>query len=307
MPLRNWHLLGLEGMPKEDIELILNTAVSFKEVLERPIKKVPTLQGKTIVNLFFESSTRTRISFELAERRLSADAVGFITAGSSVNKGETLKDTARNIEMMKIDMVVMRHWAAGAPHFLSHVVEAHVINAGDGAHEHPTQGLLDLFTMREKLGCIEGLNVCVVGDIAHSRVARSNIYGLKTMGAKVSVCGPATLIPREIHQLGVDVYHHIDDVLPKVDVLNVLRIQLERQAGGLFPTLREYYKYFGITRERLEKAGREIVIMHPGPINRGVEMSSEVADGYSSVILQQVANGVAIRMAILFLLGTTSS
>lgn len=307
MPLRNWHLLGLEGMPKEDIELILNTAVSFKEVLERPIKKVPTLQGKTIVNLFFESSTRTRISFELAERRLSADAVGFTTAGSSVNKGETLKDTARNIEMMKIDMVVMRHWAAGAPHFLSHVVEAHVINAGDGAHEHPTQGLLDLFTMREKLGRIEGLNVCVVGDIAHSRVARSNIYGLKTMGAKVSVCGPATLIPREIHQLGVDVYHHIDDVLPKVDVLNVLRIQLERQAGGLFPTLREYYKYFGITRERLEKAGREIVIMHPGPINRGVEMSSEVADGYSSVILQQVANGVAVRMAILFLLGTTSS
>jgi len=306
MPLHSRHLLGLEGMPKEDIELILNTAVSFKEVLERPIKKVPTLQGKTIVNLFFESSTRTRISFELAERRLSADAVNFITAGSSVNKGETLKDTARNIEMMKIDMVVIRHSSAGVPHFLSRVVDANIINAGDGAHEHPTQALLDMFTLREKFGRIEGLNVCIVGDITHSRVARSNIYGLRTMGANVSVCGPATLIPREIQQLGVDVYHHIDDVLPRVDVLNVLRIQLERQAGGLFPTLREYHKYFGITRERLEKAGREIVIMHPGPINRGVEMSSEVADGYSSLILQQVANGVAVRMAVLFLLGTAS-
>jgi aspartate carbamoyltransferase catalytic subunit len=306
MPLHSRHLLGLEGVPREDIELILNTAISFKEVLERPIKKVPTLQGKTIVNLFFESSTRTRISFELAERRLSADAVNFATAGSSVSKGETLKDTARNIEMMKIDMVVMRHFASGAPHFLSRVVDAQIINAGDGAHEHPTQGLLDIFTLKEKLGHIEGLNVCIVGDIAHSRVARSNIHGLRTMGANVSVCGPATLIPRDIEKLGVSVYHHIDDVLPKVDVLNVLRIQLERQAGGFFPTLREYHNYFGITRERLEKAGREIVIMHPGPINRGVEMTSEVADGYSSVILQQVANGVAIRMAVLFLLGTSS-
>jgi len=291
-------------MPKEDIQLILDTAVSFREVLERPIKKVPPLQGKTVANLFFESSTRTRLSFELAERRLSADVLGFQAAGSSVAKGETLKDTARNIEAMKIDMVVMRHSAAGAPHYLSTVINSSVINAGDGSHEHPTQALLDMYTLREKFGRLEGLHVCIVGDIAHSRVARSNIYGLKTMGAKVSVCGPATLIPREIDKLGVEIYHHIDEVLPRVDALNVLRIQLERDAGRLFPSIREYHNYYGITRQRLEKAGRDIVIMHPGPINRDVEISADVADSENSVILQQVLNGVAVRMAVLYLLGT---
>lgn len=304
MPLKCRHLLGLDGMPKEDIQLILDTAVSFREVLERPIKKVPPLQGKTVANLFFESSTRTRLSFELAERRLSADVLGFQAAGSSVAKGETLKDTARNIEAMKIDMVVMRHSAAGAPHYLSTVINSSVINAGDGGHEHPTQALLDMYTLREKFGRLEGLHVCIVGDIAHSRVARSNIYGLKTMGAKVSVCGPATLIPREIEKLGVDVYHHIDDVLPRVDALNVLRIQLERDAGRLFPSIREYHNFYGITRQRLEKAGRPIVVMHPGPINRDVEISADVADSENSVILQQVLNGVAVRMAVLYLLGT---
>ncbi|MBI5472914.1 MAG: aspartate carbamoyltransferase catalytic subunit [Ignavibacteriae bacterium] len=304
MPLKSKHLLGLDGMPKEDIQLILDTAVSFREVLDRPIKKVPPLQGKTITNMFFESSTRTRLSFELAERRLSADVLSFQSSGSSVSKGETLKDTARNIEAMKIDMVVMRHSAAGAPHYLSSVIESAVINAGDGGHEHPTQALLDMYTLRERVGKLAGLHVCIVGDILHSRVARSNIYGLKTMGVKVSVCGPATLIPRDIEKLGVDVYHHIDDVLPKVDALNILRIQLERDAGRLFPTIREYHNYYGITRQRLEKAGREMVIMHPGPINRDVEISADVADGESSVILQQVLNGVAIRMAVLYLLGT---
>ncbi|MER3525082.1 MAG: aspartate carbamoyltransferase [Ignavibacteria bacterium] len=304
MPLRSKHFLGLDGMPREDIELILDTAVSFREVLERPIKKVPPLQGKTVANLFFESSTRTRLSFELAERRLSADVLGFQAAGSSVEKGETLKDTARNIEAMKIDMVVMRHSAAGAPHYLSTVIDSSVINAGDGWHEHPTQALLDMYTLREKFGRLEGLHVCIVGDIAHSRVARSNIYGLTTMGAKVSVCGPATLIPREIERLGVDVYYHLDDVLPHVDALNILRIQLERDAGRLFPSLREYHNFYGITRQRLEKAGRDIVIMHPGPINRDVEISADVADSDNSVILQQVLNGVAVRMAVLYLLGT---
>ncbi|HXG01234.1 MAG TPA: aspartate carbamoyltransferase catalytic subunit [Bacteroidota bacterium] len=304
MPLKSRHLLGLDGMPKEDIQLILDTAVSFREVLERPIKKVPPLQGKTVANLFFESSTRTRLSFELAERRLSADVLGFQTAGSSVAKGETLKDTARNIEAMKIDMVVMRHSAAGAPHYLSTVINSSVINAGDGGHEHPTQALLDMYTLREKFGKVEGLHVCIVGDIAHSRVARSNIYGLKTMGARVSVCGPATLIPRDIEKLGVDVYYHIDDVLPHVDALNVLRIQLERDAGRLFPSIREYHNFYGITRQRLEKAGRPIVVMHPGPINRDVEISADVADSENSVILQQVLNGVAVRMAVLYLLGT---
>jgi aspartate carbamoyltransferase catalytic subunit len=304
MPLHASHLLGLEGMKREDIQLILDTAVSFREVLERPIKKVPPLQGKTVANLFFENSTRTRLSFELAERRLSADVLGFAASGSSVSKGETLKDTARNIEAMKVDMVVIRHAAAGAPHYLTRVIDATVINAGDGGHEHPTQGLLDIFTIREKLGRIEGLNVCIVGDISHSRVARSNIYGLLTMGAKVSVCGPATMIPRELERLGVEVCHHIEEVLPRTDVLNVLRIQLERDAGRLFPTLREYHTYYGITRARLEKAGRAITIMHPGPINRDVEISADVADGEHSVILQQVLNGVAIRMAVLYLLAT---
>jgi aspartate carbamoyltransferase catalytic subunit len=304
MPLKSRHLLGLEGMAKEDIELILNTAVSFKEVLERPIKKVPTLQGKTIVNLFFESSTRTRISFELAERRLSADVVNFTTAGSSIAKGETFKDTIKNIEAMKIDMVVIRHSSSGAAHFLAKIIDANVINAGDGTHEHPTQALLDIFTIREKLGKVQGINVCIVGDILHSRVARSNIFGLKTLGANVSVCGPETLIPKDIENLGVEIYHNIEDVIPKVDVLNVLRLQLERQNSAFIPSLQEYHKYFGITRKKLEKATKPILIMHPGPINRGVELSSDVADSEHSVILEQVTNGVAVRMAILYLLGT---
>ncbi|MEW6061031.1 MAG: aspartate carbamoyltransferase catalytic subunit [Bacteroidota bacterium] len=304
MGLQSRHLLGLQGMPKEDIQLILDTAVSFKEIINRPIKKVPTLQGKTIVNLFFESSTRTRTSFELAERRLSADVVTFTAATSSVSKGETLKDTARNIEAMKIDMVVIRHNAGGSAHFLSRIIGANVINAGDGQHEHPTQGLLDMYTLREHFGTLEGLHVCIVGDILHSRVARSNIYGLQTMGAKVSVCGPATLMPRDIEKLGVDVYFHLDDVLPSVDALNVLRIQLEREAGGYFPSLREFHRYFGVTKERLDKVGKPIAILHPGPINRDVELSADVADGPHSLILQQVENGVAIRMAVLYLLGT---
>ncbi len=306
MKLKSRHLLGLDGMAKEELALILDTAVSFREVLDRPIKKVPPLQGKTVVNLFFESSTRTRISFELAERRLSADVVSFSTAASSVSKGETLKDTARNIEAMKIDMVVIRHAAPGSAHFLTRVVDANIINAGDGAHEHPTQGLLDMYTLREKFGTLEGLRVCIVGDISHSRVARSNIYGLTTMGAKVSVCGPATLIPKDIQQLGVKVYHRLDEVIPEVDALNVLRIQLERQKSGLFPSLREYHRFFGVTKEKVSKASKPITIMHPGPINRDVELSADLADGEHSVILQQVTNGVAIRMAVLYLLGTTN-
>lgn len=305
MKLQSRHLLGLEGMSKDDITLILDTAESFREVLERPIKKVPPLQGKTIVNLFFENSTRTRISFELAERRLSADVVNFSTSGSSVAKGETLKDTARNIEAMKIDMVVVRHSSAGVPHFLSRVVKANIINAGDGLHEHPTQALLDMMTLRQKYKTLEGLRVCIVGDILHSRVARSNIFGLTTMGAEVSVCGPATLIPRYVERLGVRVYHRLEDVIPHIDVLNVLRIQLERQKSGLFPSLREFHRYFGVTRQKVEKAKHPITIMHPGPINRDVELSADLADGPHSVILEQVTNGVAVRMAVLYLLGTS--
>jgi aspartate carbamoyltransferase catalytic subunit len=303
MTLQSRHLLGLDGMPKEDIQLILDTALSFREVLERPIKKVPPLQGKTIANMFFESSTRTRLSFELAERRLSADVVSFTTSGSSVSKGETLKDTARNIEAMKIDMVVVRHAAPGAAHFLSRVVEANIINAGDGGHEHPTQALLDMFTLREKHKSLEGLRVCFVGDITHSRVARSNIFGLRTMGAEVSLCGPATLIPREVEQLGVKVYHRLEEVISHVDALNVLRIQLERQERGLFPSLREYRRYFGVTKEKMMHATHPITILHPGPINRDVELSADIADSEHSVILQQVTNGVAVRMAVLYLLG----
>jgi aspartate carbamoyltransferase catalytic subunit len=304
--LRSRHLIGLEGMTKEELTLILDTADSFKEVLERPIKKVPPLQGKTIVNLFFESSTRTRISFELAERRLSADVVNFTSSGSSVSKGETLKDTARNIEAMKIDMAVIRHASPGAALFLSRVIEANVINAGDGGHEHPTQGLLDMYTVRRKFGTLEGLRVCIVGDISHSRVALSNIFGLRTMGAKVSVCGPSTMIPRDIEQLGVTVYNRLEEVIQEVDVLNVLRIQLERQESGLFPSLREYHRYFGVTRDKVAKAPKPIMIMHPGPINRDVELSADLADSEHSVILQQVTNGVAIRMAVLYLLGTSN-
>jgi aspartate carbamoyltransferase catalytic subunit len=303
MGLSSRHLLGLENIPKEDIELILDTAVSFKEVIQRPIKKVPTLQGKTIVNLFFESSTRTRVSFELAGRRLSADVTSFQASTSSVNKGETLLDTAKNIEAMKVDMVVMRHSAVGAPYFLSKHLTSNIINAGDGTHEHPTQALLDMFTIKEKCGKIDGLKICIVGDISHSRVALSNIYGLKIMGAEVSVCGPATLIPKDIEKLGVKVYTDIEEAIKNVDILNVLRIQMERQSSALFPSLREYRTFFGINPERM-KINKDIVIMHPGPINRGIELDAEVADGNNSVILQQVENGVAVRMAVLFLLGT---
>ena len=294
----------MRDVPREDIQLILDTAVTFREVLERPIKKVPTLQGKTIVNLFYESSTRTRISFELAEKRLSADSINFAVSGSSVSKGETLKDTVKNIEAMKVDMIVVRHAAAGVPLMLTKISNSNVINAGDGIHEHPTQALLDMYSIREKLGRLEGLKVCIVGDVAHSRVALSNIYGLKTMGAKVSVCGPSTMIPKYLDELGVDVIHNIDEAIQENDVLNVLRIQLERKAREYFPSIREYSQYFGIDRERLEKNGKDILILHPGPINRGVEISSEIADGSSQIILQQVTNGVAVRMAVLYLLGT---
>lgn len=304
MPLSSRHLLGLQGVSREDIQLILDTAVTFREVLERPIKKVPTLQGKTVVNLFYENSTRTRISFELAQKRLSADTINFSTSTSSAKKGETFKDTVKNIEAMKVDMIVVRHASAGVPQFLTRISNAHIINAGDGTHEHPTQALLDMYSIREKFGKLEGLKVCIVGDIVHSRVALSNIFGLKTMGADVSVCGPATMIPRNIEDLGVKVIDNIDQAIEESDVLNVLRIQLERQAGGTFPTLREYHNYFGITTERLEKYNKDIVILHPGPINRGVELSSEVADGPYQIILNQVTNGVAVRMAALYLLGT---
>jgi aspartate carbamoyltransferase catalytic subunit len=304
MALSSRHLLGLQGVPKEDIQTILDTAHTFREILERPIKKVPTLQGKTIVNLFYESSTRTRISFELAEKRLSADAINFSVSGSSVSKGETFKDTIKNIEAMKVDMVVVRHSAAGTPLYLTKISSSNIINAGDGTHEHPTQALLDMYSIRQKLGRLEGLKVCIVGDVAHSRVALSNIFGLKTMGAKVSVCGPSTMIPRDIKNLGVDVIYNIDEAIQENDVLNVLRIQLERKAREYFPSIREYAKYYGITQERLDKNGKDILILHPGPINRGVELSSEVADGSNQIILYQVTNGVAIRMAVLYLLGT---
>ena len=306
MPLSSRHLLGLDGMPQSDIELILNTAISFREILDHPIKKVPTLQGKTIVNLFFESSTRTRTSFELAERRLSADVVNFSSETSSVKKGETLKDTARNIEMMKVDMVVVRHSASGAAHFLSRVIQANVVNAGDGSHEHPTQALLDMYTIKEKLGTLQGLSVCIIGDIAHSRVALSNIYGLRAMGAKVSVCGPSTFIPRGIERLGVSVFQKIDEAIRSSDVLNVLRIQSERLDRPYLPSVREYRQYFGVTKERLEQARKQLLILHPGPINRDVELSADVADGEHSLILQQVLNGVAVRMAVLYLLGAGS-
>jgi aspartate carbamoyltransferase catalytic subunit len=304
MGLSSRHLLGLYNTPKEDIQLILDTAVTFREVLERPIKKVPTLQGKTIVNLFYENSTRTRISFELAEKRLSADSINFATSNSSTKKGETFKDTIKNIEAMKVDMIVVRHESAGVPTYLTRISNCNIINAGDGLHEHPTQALLDMYSIKERLGKLEGLKICIVGDIAHSRVALSNIFGLQTMGAKVSICGPNTFIPRDIEKLGVKVYNTIDEAIKESDVLNILRIQLERNAGGGLPSLREYHNYYGITKERLDKLNKEVLILHPGPINRGVEISSEVADGPYQVILQQVTNGVAIRMAVLYLLGT---
>ncbi len=304
MSLSSNHLLGLHEVPKEDIQLILDTAKTFREVLERPIKKVPTLQGKTILNLFYENSTRTRLSFELAEKRLSADTMNFTKSGSSAAKGESFKDTVLNIEAMKVDMIVVRHESAGIPKYLTQISDANIINAGDGRHEHPTQALLDMYSIREKTGKLEGLKVCIVGDIAHSRVALSNIYGLQAMGAHVSVCGPSTMIPWELESLGVKIYNNIDIAMAENDVLNVLRIQLERDAGGLIPSVREYHNYFGITTDRIADNNPDILIMHPGPINRGVELSSEVADGTSQIILNQVTNGVAIRMAVLYLLGT---
>ncbi|HTR79030.1 MAG TPA: aspartate carbamoyltransferase catalytic subunit [Gemmatimonadaceae bacterium] len=295
-------LLGLERLSTEQIQLVLDTAEPFKEISERAIKKVPTLRGATIVNLFFEASTRTRISFEFAEKRLSADAVNVASSGSSVQKGETLVDTARNLEAMRIDMVVVRHGASGAAQFLAERIESNVINAGDGMHEHPTQGLLDLLTLRDHFGRLQGLKVCIVGDVLHSRVARSNIWGLKKMGAEVAVCGPRSLLPNAIDELGVLVFDRIDQAIGWADALNVLRLQLERMQAGYIPSLREYNRVFGVTRERLEHAKRDIVILHPGPMNRGVEIDSDVADGRFSVILNQVTNGVAVRMAVLYLL-----
>jgi aspartate carbamoyltransferase catalytic subunit len=302
MAMKSKHLLGLDGVTREEITEILDAATTFKEILQRPIPKVPTLRGKTVVNLFYEDSTRTRISFELAEKRLSADTVNFSASGSSVKKGETLRDTVRNIEAMKIDMVVVRHKAAGVPLFLTQCIEASVINAGDGMHEHPTQALLDMMTMREKYGRLEGLKVAIIGDILHSRVAGSNMRGLKTMGAEVMVCGPQTLLPRAVEDFGVTVSHSLDEALAWADVVNVLRIQMERQESGLFPSIREYHAQYGITRRRLAQSKREVTVMHPGPINRGVELESDLADSEFSVILDQVTNGVAVRMAVLYLL-----
>ncbi|HUU28659.1 MAG TPA: aspartate carbamoyltransferase catalytic subunit [archaeon] len=302
MQFKRKHLLGLEELTAEEIRMILDTAVPFKEISERQIKKVPVLRGKTIVNLFFEPSTRTRTSFEFAEKRLSADTINVSIAQSSVVKGETLVDTARNLEAMRIDMVVIRHSASGAPAFLSERIDSNVINAGDGWHEHPTQGLLDMLTLRDHFGKLEGLKVVIIGDILHSRVARSNIWGLKKMGAKVGVCGPPTLVPRQISDLGVQIYSRVEDVLSEADAINVLRIQLERMQSNMFPSLAEYNKLYGISNKRLEQAGRDVLILHPGPMNRGVEIDSNVADGEHQVILRQVTNGVAVRMAVLFLL-----
>ncbi len=300
--MKNKHLLGLKNYPGEDINTIIDTSFSFKEVLNRPIKKVPSLQGKTIVNLFFENSTRTRISFELAQKRLSADTVNFSASSSSLNKGETFKDTAQNIEAMKIDAVVMRHPSPGAPLHLTSYIDAIVINAGDGAHEHPTQALLDMTTLKEKFGYLKGLKIGIVGDISHSRVALSNIYGLKTMGAEITLCGPSTLIPPFVEDLGVNVNYNIDEVIEWADALNILRIQRERMSGGLLPSIREYRNLFGISSDRLSRHKKELVIMHPGPMNRGVEIDSSVADSDQAIILDQVLNGVASRMAILYLL-----
>ncbi len=296
------HLLGIKYITREDIELILDTAKEFKEVINRPIKKVPSLRDITVANLFFENSTRTRISFELAEKRLSADTVNFSASSSSVKKGETLLDTVNNILSMKVDMVVMRHPAPGAHVFLSRHIDANIINAGDGTHEHPTQALLDAYSMQEAIGDLEGKNIAIFGDILHSRVALSNIFCLQKLGAHVRVCGPPTLIPRHIESLGVQVSYDVKDTLQWCDVANILRIQLERQDIKYFPSLREYAQHFGINRELLDSVKKDIVIMHPGPINRGVEITSDVADSKQSIILQQVENGVAVRMAVLFLL-----
>ena len=299
-----WHkrdLVGLEDLSRKEIELILSTAESFKEVTTREIKKVPALRGKTVVNLFYEPSTRTRVSFEVAAKRLSADVINIATETSSVKKGETLVDTGKNIQALKADILVVRHNSSGAAEMLARHLDISVINAGDGWHEHPTQGLLDIFTLKEKLSKIEGLNVVIVGDIAHSRVARSNIWGLTKLGARVTVCAPKMLIPPGIEQMGVGISHDIDKALKKADAVNVLRMQFERDEGAVFPEQLEYFKNFGITQERLEKAKRKIIIMHPGPLNRGIEISSAVADGANSVILEQVTNGIAVRMAVLYL------
>ena len=295
-------LLGLAPLSADQIRLVLDTAVPFREISERAIKKVPTLRGATIVNLFFEASTRTRISFEFAEKRLSADTVNVASAGSSVSKGETLVDTARNLEAMKIDMVVIRHGASGAAQFLAERIESNVINAGDGTNEHPTQGLLDILTLRNHLGDLTGRRICIVGDVLHSRVARSNIWGLTKLGAEVAVCGPRSLLPNAIGDMGVTVFDRIEEAVEWADAFNVLRLQLERMQAGYIPSLREYNRVYGVTRARLEKAPRDILILHPGPMNRGVEIDSDVADGPHSVILDQVTNGVAVRMAVLYLL-----
>lgn len=297
------HLLGLADYSKDDIQYVLDQARYFREILDRPVPKVPTLRDKTVVNLFYESSTRTKLSFELAQKRMGADVVNFSTGGSSVKKGESLKDTIRNISSMKIDMVVVRHESPGVPHFLTRCVDAAIINAGDGAHEHPTQALLDMFTMQQVYPDLTDRNIAIIGDISHSRVVRSNIIGLLKLGANITVCGPKTMMPAYVHELGAEVSHSLDDTLDWCDIAMALRIQLERQEEGteLFPTIREYHQMFGITMEHLEKYP-DFTIMHPGPVNRGVEMESEVADSDRSIILSQVTNGVAVRMAILYLL-----
>jgi aspartate carbamoyltransferase catalytic subunit len=296
------HLLGIKDLLPEDIEAIFITADSFKQVINRPIKKVPSLRDITVANLFFENSTRTKLSFELAQKRLSADVINFSASGSSVKKGETLIDTVNNILAMKVDMVVMRHSSPGAAVFLSKHINAKIINAGDGTHEHPTQALLDAYSIREKLGSVKGKKVLIVGDILHSRVALSNIFCLQKLGAEVMVCGPSTLIPRHIHELGVKVETNLDKALAWCDVANMLRIQLERQETRYFPSLREYSMMYGLDQNRMNRIGKDIVVMHPGPINRGVEITSEVADGSNSIILDQVENGVAVRMAVMYLL-----
>lgn len=296
------HLLGIKNINPEDIELIFETTANFKEIINRPIKKVPSLRDVTIANIFFENSTRTRLSFELAEKRLSADTINFTASNSSVKKGETLLDTVNNVLAMKVDMVVMRHASVGAPHFLAKHIKAKIINAGDGTHEHPTQALLDTFSIYEKLGTLAGKKVAIIGDILHSRVALSNIFALLKMGAKVMVCGPPTLLPKYISTLGVSVEYDIKKALEWCDVANVLRIQLERQQIKYFPSLREYSLYYGINKKLLDKLNKKIVLMHPGPINRGVELTSDAADSHHSIILDQVENGVAVRMAVLYLL-----
>jgi aspartate carbamoyltransferase catalytic subunit len=305
MTVKRKHLLGLEELEPHEIMSFLESAKVFREVLDRPIKKVAPLRGLTVVNLFFEPSTRTRLSFELAEKRLSADTVSFTTATSSVKKGETLKDTVRNIEAMKIDMIVIRHQSAGAPYFLTRFSDACIVNAGDGQHEHPTQGLLDLYTILTKYKKLAGLRVVLMGDAKHSRVIRSNIWGLTKLGASVAVCGPPTLLPVEMEKMGVEVYTDIDKALDGADVVNVMRIQLERQTSGLLPSLREYTTLFGITKDRLKRLNKNYTIMHPGPINRGIELADDVADSNNSVILEQVTNGVAVRMAVLYLLAAS--